>query len=335
MRMRLILLGLVVCLAACNAQQTTRQPLTYPSYPPGDDATAAKPSTPAAPTTSEKDAVQREIERMDMRLSATGDVQPLPPALPPERKTPTTPAIPATNPASPTADMATPAATVSDVIVALEEKSDLTAEERFELDVLKALKASRDRATLIRHLYPDMAAGYAPTWHVVVAALGTCAAGNADETLARLREAEANLVSKSSVRVESATFCTDPIGGGAAIEGIGMYHPRKSTTFKRGEKALLYLEVADFETRKRGDLYEYRLSREASLLDLAGREAHKFKKVGDTFKVRTPVDRTFWPMMFRMPGAREIYAGDYILRLTVTDELKKQFAEERVRITIR
>ena len=331
MKARLFILLLPAALLACNGQPTTGGP-TYPGTTVATTA-AATPTAPE-PTPEAKpdpDAVKKEIENMDMRLRATQDVQPLPPEL---RTTDTPPRRATSNDAALTPTrVATTSADIRDVIAALETKSDRTPSEQFQLDALKAVTAADDRKSLVAKLYGDVKRDYTATWHVVLAALDTCAAGKPDETLARLREAEGMLRPKTALLVGTPVFCTDRPGGGAAIEGIGLYNPRKSTAFARGERALLYLEVADFEVRKKGANYEYRLSREASLLDLAGREAHKFKKEGDVFTVRGQIERTFWPMMFRVP--KDVYAGEYVLRVTVTDEFKKQFAEERIRMTVK
>ncbi|HUU42403.1 MAG TPA: hypothetical protein VMX57_01400 [Planctomycetota bacterium] len=336
MKARLLVLLMTGMMLGCNGQPTGGGPA------PLDTSWAtAGPTRPTEPPPTENpkpdpDAVKKEIERMDMRLRATDDVQPLPPELRRNgatSKTPTAgmPAERTVTPSNPRVSPPTP--DLRDVIGALENKSDRTPAEDFQLEALRAVAASEDRTSLMTRLYGDVRKEYRGIWHVMLSAMDTCAQGKPDETLARLREAEGMLLPRTALRVGSAVFCSDPPTGGAAIEGIGIYHPRPTTGFTRGEKVLLYLEVADFELRRKGTDFQYNLSREASLLDMAGREAHKFKKEGDTFTVRSPVERTFWPMMFRVPN--DVYAGEYVLRLTVTDEFKKQFAEERVRMTIR
>ena len=217
---------------------------------------------------------------------------------------------------------------MTDVIAALESKKQLTAEEQFELDVLRALRRARDRKSLVPELYPRVVKGYGPAWNVILVALATCEGGKADETLSRLREAEKMLRDVSSVRIQSMVFCD-------RADGFGNYRPRKSTTFARGEWALVYIEIADFKCQKRGNLWEYRLSCEAGLLDLAGRMAKQLKlktKTG-TFTSRSYVAKQFYPLHFQVPA--DIYAGEYVLRITVTDELKKQFVEERIKMQVK
>ena len=284
-------------------------------------STPAEPVEPAPSGEPTAEAVVKRIETMEKRIPGTSGTT-LPPEVtpPPGSQAHTAPAVTPPTPVQ--------APGLADLIAGLQRKEQLTGQEQFELDVLRALPRSRDRKSLVPRLYTDVAKGYEPALNVMVLAMETCEEGKADETLARLREAEGMLRENSSIRIPSAVFCDE-------AKGFGIYTPRKTTTFTRGEWALVYLEIADFKCRKRGEHWEYQLSCEASLLDLAGRVAKTLKlrtKTG-TFSTRSYVARQFYPLHFQVPA--DVYAGEYILRITVTDELKKQFVEQRVKMHIR
>jgi len=310
MKTRLLILLLLVGVVSCDGMGfMTRGTSTQP------EPVAAKPVPSREPAA---EAVVKRIQKMETRVPA-----PTPPA-----PLPVVPPTDATQTRAPAAPAPTEPPKLTDLIASLEDRKQLTSDEQFELDVLRALKASRDRKSLVPRLYPDAAKGYEPALNVMVLAMETCEEGKADETLARLREAEGMLLENSSVRIPSAVFCDE-------AKGFGIYTPRKTTTFARGEWALVYLEIVDFKCQKRGDLWEYRLSCEASLLDLAGRVAKQIElktKTG-TFTTRSYVSRQFYPLHFQVPA--DVYAGEYVLRVTVTDELKKQFVEERVKMQVR
>jgi hypothetical protein len=336
---RLLVLVVVVLAASCdngNRRTTVGRPPLSEKLQELEREMAAEKSETTKPSERAPEGLaglNQRIDQMSHRWPGD-DINETPPRaedLFPTAPTNTTPDGTSAETGTPSVSVAAdvPQAEISDVIASLEARAGLlTQEEQFELSVLRALKKSRNRSGLLPELYPKVDRGYRPTWHVLTQALDSCATGNADETLARLREAEAMLVGMSSVRIESPVFCE-------RIDRFGDYKPLKSASFKRGGQVLVYLEVADFEYRKKGALYEYHLSVDASLLPLDGRGEEKLDlntKTG-AFTTRSRIERQYYPLKFRVP--EHLYAGDYVLRITITDQLKKQFTEERLEMKIR
>jgi hypothetical protein len=335
MRKYLLAALLAFFLLSCEALpglKTTRETKAPPPAKERDFGYDETPST-AEMEAAEKartDALNQRIKEMDRRVPPRPDTV-LPPDIhaseKPKETKPEKPVEPkkVEEPAKP-APVARVAASVTGVIEALEARSDLSADEQFQLEVLRALAGSKDRATLVPQLYKGADKPLSPAWHTILTALDSCALGKADETLARLREAEEMLREVSSVRIQSAVFCD-------RIDGLGNYVPRKSTTFTRGEEALIYFEVADFKCAKKGEQWEYRLSVEAALLDTAGRVAAKLKSENAAQAARSSLSSQFYSLKFAVPN--DVYRGDYIVRITATDELKKQLAEESLKIEVK
>jgi hypothetical protein len=216
--------------------------------------------------------------------------------------------------------------TVADVVAAMEKRTDLTADEKFQLEVLKSLSTARDRKTLFAAIYPKTAKGRSPGCDALVAALDLCAEGKTEEAFAKVAEAQDAMRGVVPLRVSRPIFCEK-------ILGFGNYEEKGAKTFSRGDPALVYLEVGDFACKKKDEGCQYQLAREATLLDMAGRTVATVEKSDGTYTCKSWLRDLFWPLKFTVPN--DIYRGEYVLKISVTDQFKHQIAEERVSFEVK
>lgn len=213
---------------------------------------------------------------------------------------------------------------VEQLIVYLESRTPLNERQKRQLALLKAVRAGGDSASVLKAVADGSADS---TFKELVALTSDYRASDPDKTMKKLRSVEENLRRRSSVSIHSPVFCT-------TVTGFGNYEAVKRSVFMRGKPALVYFEVRDFVCKEvKAGRFEYHLACQLTILDGAGRVAGKVFKSDRAFFAKSHLRDCHWPITFAIPG--DIYAGDYVLKITVTDRLKNQVAEERVKLTLK
>ena len=333
MKTRLVLLLVVLLVASCR---------WFRGEPAPDTSAAESSHVLKTPEELRAEEIEKKIAALRRRLPpsdnatrpvggdnvaqalAVGpDVMPLP--LPKPEPKPEPKPDPQPKAEAPAHTTATP--TVEAVIAALEALPNKPPEQTFRLKALKALAGAKSEQELFARLYPvkDLK-DCEQAWHDLVSALEACSRKQPDEALAELRDAERELVKTSSLRMSKPVFTR-------SILGLGNYEPAATSAFTRGRAVLVYFELADFVCRKKDNEWEYHLAREVVVMDLAGRTAATLANSDKTYTSRSCQRDLFWPLSFNVP--KDLYPGEYILRITVTDKLKNQVVEDKLPFEIR
>jgi len=226
------------------------------------------------------------------------------------------------NPTRVPAETAEPS--VEQLIVYLESRAPLNERQTRQLALLKAVRAGGDSESVLKAVADGSADS---TFKELIALTSAYRAGDPDNTMKKLRSVEEDLRRRSSVSIHSPVFCT-------TVTGFGNYEAVKNPVFIRGRPALIYFEIRDFVCREvKAGRFEYHLACQLTILDGAGRVAGKVFNSDRAFFSKSHLRDCHWPITFAIPG--DIYAGDYVLKLTVTDRLKNQVAEERFKLTVK
>lgn len=335
MKIRLFALSVVLTFVFAGCGETVRK---YPATPL---SAATEPETSEEDLSPRAKAVLDRIRQQEERLAAaegnddnTGaatrteaethdtGLQPLPPVVPAAHTTEA-----GEEGATPTPERvgdATLQPTVEQLIAYLESRRPLNRTQKRQLALLEAVQAGGDSESVLKAVADGSADS---TFKELVGLTSAYRASDPDRTVEQLRRVENELRTRSSVSIHSPAFCTK-------VVGFGNYEPVKNHVFVRGRPALLYFEVRDFVCRPtKGGRYEYHLACQLTLLDRAGRTAGKLFNSDRAFFARSRLRDCHWPITFMMP--RDIFAGDYVLKITLTDRLKNQVAEERVALKVR
>ena len=214
--------------------------------------------------------------------------------------------------------------TIEGLIAYLESQQPLSEKQRRQLAVLKALEAGGDSETVLKAVADGSADS---TFKELVTLTSDYQAGDPDKTMTALRHLEDQLRERSSVSIHSPTFCSK-------VVGFGNYDAVRTPVFLRGAPALIYFEVADFVCRKsKGEQFEYHLACQLTLLDTTGHSVGKVFNSDRAFHSKSQLRDCHWPITFVLP--KTVQPGEYVLKITVTDRLKNQVAEERASLTLR
>lgn len=128
--------------------------------------------------------------------------------------------------------------------------------------------------------------------------------------LAPLDEARSRLSELASLRVRNITFVDK-------VDGFGAYEPSKVTTFRPGQKVMLYAEVENFTSNASEAGFATSLGTSFKVLNESGRlvDGKQFPDVQDQCRNR----RRDFHMQYELALPERIYAGPYEIELTITD----------------
>ncbi|BBO34931.1 hypothetical protein PLANPX_4543 [Lacipirellula parvula] len=128
--------------------------------------------------------------------------------------------------------------------------------------------------------------------------------------LAPLDEARSRLSELASLRVRNITFVDK-------VDGFGAYEPSKVTTFRPGQKVMLYAEVENFTSNASEQGYATSLGTSFKVLNESGRlvDGKQFPDVQDQCRNR----RRDFHMQYELALPERIYPGPYEIELTITD----------------
>jgi len=145
----------------------------------------------------------------------------------------------------------------------------------------------------------------------------------ADEVAAMVAHLEAaaeSLRPIAALRIARLCYCR-PV---QAPTRFGVYQPLEGRhAFRPGEIVAFYVEMRNFTSEPKGDTYETHLGSKVELLDKAGYLAHRFDFNADDAS-HSPRQDYCHVGRFLLP---KMPAGDYTLRLTVTDRPTKREAQ--------
>lgn len=148
-------------------------------------------------------------------------------------------------------------------------------------------------------------------------------------TLDRLRAAEQFLQTSARLELKSLSFCDK-------IDGFGSYHPFENQVFRAGQEVLLYAEVRNFKTDVTS-AGRYRTSLKSTIEILkAGAdgeliERRHFSATED--QSRSP--RTDYFHSYKLDLPLHLTPGNYILRLTLEDELSGKIGASSIDFLVR
>src|SRR5262249_8170088 len=115
-------------------------------------------------------------------------------------------------------------------------------------------------------------------------------------------------------------------------QGYGHYDPRDSSVYSQNDPIFVYLEPAGFGYQFDGALYRFGFAVDIEILDSGGKRRGYAKDLSNfDYVKRTPnkeIELNF------IVGPLKLAAGDYRLKLTVRDKVKKESVEEALPFTI-
>lgn len=137
--------------------------------------------------------------------------------------------------------------------------------------------------------------------------------------------ARAKLAELATLQVRNLAFVD-------SVEGYGLYEPRKEAKFKPGDQVTLYAEVDNYSSESTKDGYRTTLATSYEVTDLQGRrvDGAQFPDVEDLCRNH----RRDFHMQYGVTLPTRIYAGEYELRLIITDQLSHKIGQATVRFEI-
>lgn len=148
----------------------------------------------------------------------------------------------------------------------------------------------------------------------------------ATQTVLQLTSAADRLREKAQLEVRNLSFCY-------RINSFGSYERFEQYEFTPGQAVLLYCEVDNFHSEPDPEGYRTVLSSTIEIVDLQGHQVwqQKFPPTEDLCRKRR--HDYFHSYNFHVP--EQIYAGHYVLKLTVEDQLAGKVAEGSIKFTIK
>lgn len=145
----------------------------------------------------------------------------------------------------------------------------------------------------------------------------------ATQTVERLRKAVYNLRDFADLEIRNLRFCRD-------IAGYGNYDPVPKPVFRAGERALIYAEIENFTSQLTKDArYETRIQSSIDIYDETGRRMGKSFNFDATTDVCRERRRDYFhSYIIDLP--LQLPPGNYVLKLTVKDELGDKIASDRI-----
>lgn len=137
--------------------------------------------------------------------------------------------------------------------------------------------------------------------------------------------ARAKLAELATLQVRNLTFVD-------SVDGYGLYEPHKNSKFKPGDQVTLYAEVDNYSCESTKDGYRTTLATSYEVVDLQGRrvDGAQFPDVEDLCRNQ----RRDFHMQYGVALPTRIYAGEYELRLIITDRLSHKIGQASTRFEI-
>lgn len=137
--------------------------------------------------------------------------------------------------------------------------------------------------------------------------------------------ARAKLAELATLQVRHLTFVDE-------VDGYGLYEPRKDSKFSPGEQVTLYAEVDNYTSESTKEGYRTVLSTSYEVVDRQGQrvDGAQFPDVEDICRNL----RRDFHMQYGVTLPTRIYAGEYELRLIITDQLSHKIGQASVRFEI-
>lgn len=151
--------------------------------------------------------------------------------------------------------------------------------------------------------------------------------GQIEEVQAILETVRLSLWNASPMRVEKVTFVEE------RAQTFGIFRPRTSNLFAKGEKLLVYGEPKNYTILKEGDLYHIFFTTDFKLYDGKGNFLGGQEEFGSfRYITQSPLFETFLNLSFDLTG---IEAGDYVIEVVVHDKLAGKNTSFRLPFRIR
>jgi len=140
-------------------------------------------------------------------------------------------------------------------------------------------------------------------------------------SLIHLDSARASLAELATLTVRNLTFVD-------SVDGFGVYKEHEETKFRPGEQVTLYAEVENFRSQSSKEGYHTKLSTSYEVLDRNGTrvDGAQFPDVEDLCKNQ----RRDFHMQYGVALPTQIYAGQYQLQLTITDQFSHKIGQTSV-----
>jgi hypothetical protein len=137
--------------------------------------------------------------------------------------------------------------------------------------------------------------------------------------------ARAKLAELATLQVRNLAFVD-------SVDGYGLYEPHKDAKFKPGDQVTLYAEVDNYSSESTKDGYRTTLATSYEVVDLEGRrvDGAQFPDVEDICRNQ----RRDFHMQYGVALPTRIYAGQYELRLIITDQLSHKIGQAALRFEI-
>lgn len=314
----LLAAGLTLLCVSCSTEPTTeggRVELPPPPAPvfPG---VVQRPAPPPQTSLSEEPAVWAPRQEPSKAATPPAD----PPADPPGEG-----ARPAT------AQAPVPPATIDDAVATLERRLALepsSREIRRQLVHLYLAKGDWERA--------DQHAAELPATTFEDRLLAACVAwrigGPENHTALRLlSDAQRDLSDIVPFEIRTARFCE------SHIPKVGQFRPLDKAEFVPGDRACLYLSFDHFGLEESGGQFRVLLRFDYRIVDRGGNLIPWTESAGGgkefTEAYRERVRDLCVPLLLSWP--RNIGCGDYALEVTVTDQVRRRSATQRIDFRIK
>ena len=136
-----------------------------------------------------------------------------------------------------------------------------------------------------------------------------------------LAHAHDELKQLASLSIRNLTFCDE-------VFAYGAYDERKSNRFEPGEEVTLYVEVENFRSEKTSDGFHTVIGTSYQVLDSAGKrvDGREFPAVDDYCLSR----RRDFHIQYGVTLPERVYAGEYKLELTLTDQLGNKIGKASI-----
>jgi len=140
-------------------------------------------------------------------------------------------------------------------------------------------------------------------------------------SLIHLDSARTSLAELATLRVSNLTFVD-------SVDGFGVYKEHEEAKFRPGEQVTLYTEVENFRSQSSREGFHTKLSTSYEVLDMNGTrvDGAQFPDVEDLCKNQ----RRDFHMQYGVALPTHIYAGQYKLQLTITDQHSQKIGQTSV-----
>lgn len=153
-------------------------------------------------------------------------------------------------------------------------------------------------------------------------------AGAANQVLEAWRQLSSALRPLSDLRIEALVLCRE-------VTGFGQYRPIDPPRFPSGfaTEFVVYCEIAGFVSERQEDgLYRSEFEMRTRLMDAGGRTLVDLRDEGIVDVCRRQRQDCFIPRLVRLPT--DLAAGEYVLKVTITDTLGQKVAESRTALEV-